>query len=425
MQIIGIDIGTTSICGVAIDIKNGEILKSITLNSEAFIKGEKPFEKIQSPQKILSISYEILDNLITEDTAAIGVTGQMHGIVYTDENGNAVSPLFTWQDARGSEPFGDTTYAEYLNSFSGYGCVTDFYNRQNGLIPEKAVSFCTISDYLAMVLCGLKKPIFHSTNAASLGLYDITKNRFTNGFSPDITTDYKIVGKYKNIPVSVAIGDNQASVFSTLKNKNELLINFGTGSQVSIISDHIIESENLEARPYFDNKFLIVGSALCGGRAYSTLKDFYKSILAKNGDINDNRVYEIMNEMLESDSPALLVDTRFAGTRKNAEIRGSITGITTDGFTPEALTKGMLCGMCDELYNMFLEMDTEISGIVGSGNGIRKNKHLIRLCEERFKKEIKIPNHCEEAAFGAALFSGIAAGIYNNSTEAQEIIKYR
>ncbi len=425
MQIIGIDIGTTSICGVAIDAQSGTILKSQTINSEAFIESDKPFEKIQSVDKIISIATEILDSLITEDTAAIGVTGQMHGIIYTDENGNAVSPLYTWQDKRGDEQYLDTTYANHLGSFAGYGCVTDFYNCKNNLVPQNAVSFCTIHDYLVMTLCGLKKPIIHSTDAASFGLYDIENNLFTNGFSPNITTDYIIVGEYKNIPVSVAIGDNQASVFSTLKNENDLLINVGTGSQVSLIGDRIITGENLEVRPYFDNKYLIVGAALCGGRAYSMLKDFYKAILSKNGDVTDQKVYEIMGEMHEINSPSLSVDTRFAGTRENPNISGSINGINTENFTPEALTKGVLSGMCDELYNMFFNMQTTITGIVGSGNGIRKNKAFIKLCEEKFGHSMKIPVHLEEAAVGAALFSGVSAKIFKNSNEAQKIINYR
>lgn len=425
MQIIGIDIGTTSICGIAIDPESGRIINSKTINSNAFIESDKEFEKIQSPDKIITIATQILESLITSDTSAIGVTGQMHGIVYTDENGIAVSPLYTWQDKRGDEPYLNTTYAKHLGSFAGYGCVTDFYNKINNIVPKNAVSFCTIHDYLVMTLCGLKEPIIHSTNAASFGLYDIENNCFLNEFSPVITTDYCIAGKYKNIPVSVAIGDNQASVFSTLKNENDLLINVGTGSQVSIISDRIITGENLEVRPYFDNKYLIVGAALCGGRAYSMLKDFYKAILLKNGDISDDRVYEIMDEMLKSNSPTLSVDTRFAGTRQNPTISGSINGITTENFTPKALTKGVLSGMCDELYNMFKTMKTEISGIVGSGNGIRKNKAFIALCEKKFENKIKIPTHLEEAAVGAALFSGIATNIFKNSNEAQKIIKYR
>ena len=41
----------------------------------------------------------------------------MHGILYADENGAAVSPLYTWQDERGNLEYKDgATYAEYLNS---------------------------------------------------------------------------------------------------------------------------------------------------------------------------------------------------------------------------------------------------------------------------------------------------------------------
>ena len=48
---------------------------------------------------------------------------------------------------------------KYLNSFSGYGNVTDFYNKENGLRPEKAKYFCTIHDYFVMHLTGLTKPV--------------------------------------------------------------------------------------------------------------------------------------------------------------------------------------------------------------------------------------------------------------------------
>ncbi|MBO5909404.1 MAG: hypothetical protein J6Q67_06505, partial [Clostridia bacterium] len=109
MQIIGIDIGTTSICGVVIDAKTGKVLKSKTVNSDAFIKSDKNFEKIQSADKIIKLATEISESFISKETVSIGVTGQMHGIVYTDKDGNAVSPLYTWQDLRGNEPYKNTT----------------------------------------------------------------------------------------------------------------------------------------------------------------------------------------------------------------------------------------------------------------------------------------------------------------------------
>ena len=104
------------------------------------------WEKIQSVDTIIAVATEILDGFIDDDVSVIGVTGQMHGIVYVDTYGKAVSPLYTWQDERGNLPYKDTTYASYLNSFSGYGNVIDFYNKENGLVPVDDVCYCTIHD---------------------------------------------------------------------------------------------------------------------------------------------------------------------------------------------------------------------------------------------------------------------------------------
>lgn len=425
MKAIGIDIGTTSVCGVLINAANGCVEKSVTKNSEAFISTENEWEKIQSVDKIMATALEILDSLICDDTAVIGVTGQMHGIVYTDSDGKAASPLYTWQDERGNLSYKDTTYAKYLGSFTGYGNVTDFYNVRNGIRPNNAVGYCTIHDYFVMQLCGLKKPIMHSSDAASFGCYDLASNSFSYNCGAEVTTEYRIAGEYKGIPVSVAIGDNQASVFSTLAGENDILVNVGTGSQISIISDRAVAAEGIETRPYFEGKYLVVGAALCGGRAYSILKNFYSQIFEYINKLDDDKVYDIMNRMLENAKATdFKVDTRFAGTRFNPNVTGSITGITPENFTPSALTYGVLCGMADELFNMYGKMGKTKSGLVGSGNGIRKNKSLVRIFEDKLNSKMKIPAHIEEAAFGAALFGLTACGEFENAAQAQSIIKY-
>ena len=108
MKAIGIDIGTTSICGVVLDAENGNVLTSRTVNSDAFISTPNDWENIQDVTKIVAIASGILDSFLeeyAEEIAAIGLTGQMHGIVYVDAEGQAVSPLYTWQDARGNLPY--------------------------------------------------------------------------------------------------------------------------------------------------------------------------------------------------------------------------------------------------------------------------------------------------------------------------------
>jgi len=238
-----------------------------------------------------------------------------------------------------------------------------------------------------------------------------------------IEKGFAIAGEYKSIPVSVAIGDNQASVFSSLSSEEDILLNVGTGSQISLISDRPLNGKDIETRPFFDGKYLIVGAALCGGRAYAILKDFYKQLLSYTA-AKDEDVYVVMDKMAERAITPLKVDTRFSGTRADESIRGSVTEISDLNFTPENLTKGLLVGMIDELYGMYSQMNTAKSGLVGSGNGIRKNRHLVKIAEEKFGAKMKIPAHTEEAAFGAALYGMVASGICKNADEARKLIKF-
>ena len=120
----------------------------------------------------------------------------------------------------------------------------------------------------------------------------------------------------------------------------------------------------------------------------------------------------------------LHVDTRFAGTRVNPGLRGSITGIDEKNFTPGNIAKGVLEGMTEELYQMYRTMNVIRTGIVGSGNGIRKNTKLVEVIENYFGEKLKIPAHREEAAYGAALFGLVACGKFRNGAEVQRLICY-
>ncbi len=428
MKVIGLDLGTTGICGVVMDASDGRLVASKTVNSEAFLTTPNPWEKIQDTEKIIKIAKEILDSFLRDhakETVAIGLTGQMHGILYVDREGRAVSPLYTWQDGRGNLPYGDTTYAGFLGSCTGYGNVTDFYNRENGLVPEEAVAYCTVHDYLGMVLCGNREPILHTSDAASLGLFNSETMQFAYDCRVALTDGFSLIGSYEGIPVSVAIGDNQASVFSTLAGEDELLINIGTGSQISLVSDHPIVSEYAETRPYVDGKYLIVGAALCGGRAYSLLKDFYGDLFKRAG-MPQVDVYRLMEQMLaEQGESTLKVDPRFAGTRRDPSVTGAIRNVTVHNLTPRDLTVGMAYGMIGELYDMYRSMGVTRYGIVGSGNGIRRNRELARIAEKMFGGKLRTPLYTEEAACGAALFALVACGAYGSASEVQRLIQYK
>ena len=188
-----------------------------------------------------------------------------------------------------------------------------------------------------------------------------------------------------------------------------MLVNIGTGSQVSVLTDKKSGFAAGEIRPFSKTENLLVGAPLCGGRSYALLKSFFEKTLDCFGVTADN-IYSVMDKMAveDTDNCSLSVDTRFCGTRREPDIKGAILQITEDNFTPQQLTRGFLMGMCRELYAFYEQME-KLTGdkrthLVGSGNGVRKNKILQHYLEETFKMPLEIPANTEEAAFGAAVF---------------------
>jgi len=429
MKTLGLDIGTTSVCAVVCSACGG-VLASRTAKNDSFLPGEA-WERIQDPQIICHIAMQLLEELLAAhpDTEAIGVTGQMHGILYVDSRGNAVSPLYTWQDGRGSLPHpGGGSWAEYLSRLTGYplatgyGLVTHAWNLHHGLVPETAEKLCTIQDYLAMKLAGRCTPVTDATDAASLGMYDLQshcfdpaalfKAKIDEAMLPEVVSDPRLGCGRLGIPVFAAIGDNQASFLGATEGRRDaLLVNMGTGGQISIYSPDYLQTDTLETRPFPEGGWLLVGASLCGGRSYALLEAFFRETV-KMVTGEECSAYEAMDRTLENaagltDLPQ--VCTLFQGTRKEPALRGSITGLTPDNFTPAHLLKGLMQGMSRELFDLYrgylTKGGTPPAAIIGSGNGLRRNRHLCRVFEETFSCPLTLAKNLEEAACGAAIFA--------------------
>ena len=428
MNAAAIDIGTTSISAVVMEAETERVLLSRTVPNPGFLASSHPWERIQSPDRIVRTAAELLDSILSEqeEIGVIGLTGQMHGIVYPDANGKAVSPLITWQDGRGNIPAGgegsivdQLEKRFHIKAYSGYGLISHLYNVREGLVPAGAVTVATIMDYFGMVLTGNRAPLLHSSNAASLGLYDPETGGWRRDILsalgadpkilPRITKRFETLGTYRDIPVSVAIGDNQAGFLGSVRNAGEeILVNMGTGGQISLLSDRTLEAPEIETRPFNENTYLIVGSSLCGGRAYAVLASFFAACSAAFGNPGQDP-YRVMADLLEKsgEEESLTVDTSFAGTREHPERRGSISGISCDNFTPAALTRGVLEGMAQELLTLYETMRAGLGvrrgRIVVSGNGMRLNPALQKITSAKFGMSLTLPDRTEEAACGAAL----------------------
>ena len=424
---LGIDIGTTTISASVVSVSDGKQIDSFTVQNDSAIAVKEKYKKEQDALKIFSIVKDLLTVILTKyDTVRkIGVTGQMHGVLYVDKNGKAVSPLYTWQDGRADIVCGEgRTYAQEITFMtgrsisSGYGVATHYYNVKNGLVPPAADKLCSIGDYIAMRLTGTNAMKIDATNAASLGLFDVKENRFdANAFErlgletyilPEVAETNDLIGYYLNIPVYVAIGDNQASFFGAVANEQKgVLVNYGTGSQISFVSGVFNEIDGFEIRPYRDGEYLYSGAAICGGRAYAVLEKFFSDYLTAFGT-EHGKQYEIMNELARKackDRTDLVMETTFCGKRNDPKKTGGLYNIREDNFTPENVVYATLVGMATELADGFDKTDkSRFSTLIASGNAVRKNEVLQSVLSSVFKMPLLLPTVNEEAAYGVALW---------------------
>lgn len=433
MKLVGIDIGTTSISGIVLEMTGcSEVLESVTIQNDSSVQSSVEWERIQNPEKILNKAQKLLDTFIDKysDIAYIGLTGQMHGIVYVDDAGKSVSPLYTWQDERGNiiQPSNGKNLVEnieeqyHIKVASGYGLVTHIYNLRNNCLPENYKTFCTIMDYLGMYLTRRNRPLVHVSNAASFGFFDVESYSFETEILkqlqveerclPEVTSQITSLGTYRGIQVTVALGDNQASFLGSVGTQPDtLLVNMGTGGQISVLADTCFTAKGIEARPFIEGKYLLAGASLCGGKAYAVLENFFRKYMNYNGD-NDCSQYDVMAQMAYEGKKCrdrMKITTTFCGTRENPELRGKISNISIDNFTPEGMTYGVLEGMSRELYELYTRIyegtGIKIHKIIGSGNGIRRNSVLKEIIEEMFGAELIFSKYNEEAAAGAAISS--------------------
>ncbi len=421
MKVVGIDIGTSNIGIVLVDGNTGKAIVSRTVRNDSFIPGP---EKIQDPEKTWKIVKSVLDGLINEygQIDAIGLDGQMHGILYVDENGIVVSPFYTWEYEGGKQE------AEYLServgdANVGFGLTTHYHLQLSGKIPGTARSFTDIADYIGMRLTGRKKAVVGLDLAASFGCFDLEEREFRNDllyragvdikYLPEIIDRHSILGRtLEGVPVMVAIGDNQASFFGAAGRDYEdaLLINLGTAGQISFPANLICgKGENVELRPLTQYSYLLVGASLCAGRAYSLLEGFYRSILGLDDEECFDHMYNDARTFIKKNGMDRIwkIRTTFAGTRSDKEKKGVIENIDEGNFTPGAFAAGILYGIVDELYQYYLEM-VKLTGrrarrLVGSGNMMRLNALVQEMTERIFGMNLELSESREEAAYGSAL----------------------
>ena len=436
---LGIDIGTSKIACALLQAEDCQLVSSATCPTNADCSLPHPFFE-QDPKKILVAVYHCLLRIpeqLKAQVCAIGVTGQMHGVILWNDETSDTSNLITWQDGRCNQD----GFIEALQSRcqdaglrSGYGCaLLAWLAEHEPEVRSKYARAATIQDYFVAEVCGLSEPLCDPTNAASWGLFDLDQRVFDEskvgnaGFPrnwlPRVVDSGTRAGFLKEeyasrwrlpsgVPVCVAIGDNQASLYGTLDSPHEeLALTVGTGAQLSAVVSKFSRlggslPPSIEFRPYVQNSLIAVAASLCGGSALHWLKD---SIVRFCQDLelpvpDKDTIFKKIDALAAKQSCVTLeMCSSFLGERHDPSLRGSISEIDLSNFCLGQLGAALCRGIVENLRDMmpaeFLRGRTRI---LGSGNGLRRMQYMQQAVTEVFELPLVVRPEREESALGAA-----------------------
>jgi len=103
MLYAGIDIGTSSVKGILVDINGNIVAKK---NIQISLQTPKPGWMEQDPGEWWSATVKVIKMLvaeINEPIFSLAVSGQMHSIVVLDSSGEILRPAILWCDQRTSK----------------------------------------------------------------------------------------------------------------------------------------------------------------------------------------------------------------------------------------------------------------------------------------------------------------------------------
>jgi len=434
MNILSVDIGTTSICASSINLEK-KTTTHFRDSHKGYLKNNNPNIKEQSNQKILDSLINLInkfDNLNEID--AITLTGQMHGITVWDNQEKTIQDLITWEDQRGKESILFKDINNKLNNKlnPGYGLASLYSLQNNNLKLNNTHRVGTIMDYIAFCFSNEKNYFIDPTNASAFGSFSLKENNWDKSDLSLLNIEQELLPKIKKsgskvgsinsyfanltglkegLPIYIPIGDNQASLFSAINNeKEDICITLGTGGQISIIENDIkpiaLNYKNkLEIRPYFNNQYAYVSSILLGGKSFEWLIKNINNWFIELGSkpIDEDYIFEKLDKLALKANSNLNICPSFNGERYNQNLKGSINNIDYQNFSLTNIYYSLISGTLLNLKNMIPnDLLTTKKNIIGTGSGIKKIQTTQKLIKEIFDKNLITPNNKIGATFGAA-----------------------
>ena len=460
--ILGIDIGTSGTKTILVD-DQGRVIAAKTI--EYPMETPKPGWTQQNPQDWWAASVESIRavlakaNVPAQDIAAIGLSGQMHGMVALDEHDQVVRPAILWNDQRTEKQCEEITEAagglEELLKLTNNRMLTGYTGGKLLWLrdeePENFARmkiFCCPKDYIRFRLTG--RVLTDVSEASGTGFFD-TKNRvWADGLIALAGLDKAIFPKAvestalagcvtakaaaeTGLPegLNVYAGGGDAVIQTTgtgLVEPGVLGVVIGTSGNVSMGMSGFHANPEGNLQMFCNNEpglWHAFGCTLTAGGAFSWFVKTLASEDAADAAREGKNTYAYIDERVKNvpaGANGVLFAPYLTGERcpyPDPNARGIFYGLSL-GTTRADMARAVMEGVTYSLKQVVELMSAEIAPqkVYLSGGGA-SSEVWKQMAADIFELPVYTMSAAKEGgAYGAVLVAGVGAGIWKDLKEA-------
>lgn len=468
--VLGTDIGTSGCKSIIVDNK-GKVVASAV--EEYPLYTPRPGWSEQDPCDWYNATINTINsvirksNLEPQSIKAIGLSGQMHGLVPLDKNNSVIRRAYLWNDQRSFSQCqkiieaagGEQKLLTYTNNsmLPGYTGGKILWLRENEPQNyERSAIFLNPKDYIRLMLTGEKAT--EVSDASGTGLFNVSKRKWSTellsiiGIQPEFlpkcyeSTDitgyttgkiHSLTGLPKNTPVAGGGGDAVIQTTGTGLIKEGILgVTIGTAGIVAMGLESFKFNSTGKLQIFCNNapgKWHIMGVTLAAGGSFQWFKNNLCKYEIEKAGKDKIDVYRIIDDAVKKSSlPGsknliflpYLIGERCPFADPNA--RGVFLGLTLR-HTHEDMARSVMEGVTyslKQVYELIISMDSKLAVKEVRISGGGSNSSLWRqITADIFQLPVKtVSGNKEGGAYGAALVAGTSIGFWENLEEATSML---
>lgn len=467
MYLLGVDIGTSGTKSVLFDETGTAVASDL---QEYPLYQPKIGWAEQRPEDWWKAVYTSINNVISKsgirDIKAVGLSGQMHGLVMLDNQDNVLRKSIIWCDQRTQrecDEITDIIGAKRLIEITANPALTGFtaskikwVQKNEPEIYEKASKIMLPKDYIRYMLTG--EFATDVSDASGMQLMNIAERNWSNEILEKLNIEKNLLGKmYESQEITGEINENAArltglkqgtpvvggagdqaagAVGNGIVKKGIVSSTIGTSGVVFASLDKISIDKLGRVHTFchaVPNMWHVMGVTQGAGLSLKWFRDNFCREEINVADGMEIDPYILMDKEAEKIQPCsegVIYLPYLMGERTphlDPFARGVFFGLSakhTKAHMIRAVMEGVSFSLKD-CMEIIMEMGVDVSQVRASGGG-GKSPLWRQMQADVFECDVVTTNAAEGPALGAAILAGVGTGVYGDVMQACEnVIKIK